>query len=295
MAGGVLLLATLFPVVGVAPAACAAEGGSAVLVVDTGDAEQRLCVALPEDEVTGLELIVLANEQHGLTYKFGFGGEAVCMLADVGPTGDDCFEDYPDFWGYWRGDGSGGWSWSSSGAGSTTVTDGDVEGWSWGSGNDGSSHPQPPATTFASVCGEVAEDDPEPGEPRDPNRKNRQRQGRAPAPQEPADDGGAGEGSGDRIRRTKERTRRAPSKQVRRNEDKEERTKKEKEKERNALASAEPSDADPPAEDDEGVRAVGEPASGRPGPPPAGLAELGAAAAVGGAGFFLARRRRSRA
>ncbi|MDQ4065646.1 MAG: hypothetical protein M3161_06330 [Actinomycetota bacterium] len=137
--------------VGLAPSACAA-GDSAALVIDTGDAVTNYCVELPDESVSGLELIVLAGEQHGLSYRFGFGGQAVCMLEGVGPTGDDCFEYYPDFWGYWRGDGSGGWTWSSSGAGSARVSPGDVEGWSWGSGDDGSSHPPPPSTRYSDVC-----------------------------------------------------------------------------------------------------------------------------------------------
>jgi hypothetical protein len=132
--------------------ACAGEGARAALVVDTGDGVHNLCVALPDEQVSGIELIVLAAEQHGLSYRLGYGGDAVCMLAGVGTSGDDCFERYPDFWGYWRGDGGGGWSWSGSGAGSTVVGDGDVEGWSWGSGNNGDSHPRPPETAFASVC-----------------------------------------------------------------------------------------------------------------------------------------------
>jgi hypothetical protein len=109
-------------------------------------------VALPDPSVSGIELIELAGQQHGLDYGFGYGGNAVCRLDGVGSEGGDCFSEHPDFWGYWRGDGSGGWTWSSSGAGSTTVEDGDVEGWSWGSGQDGDTHPRPPATSFSSVC-----------------------------------------------------------------------------------------------------------------------------------------------
>jgi len=145
------LLAGAAPAVGFASPACAAET-SAALVVDTGDAATSYCVILPDDTVTGIELIQLAGEQHGLQYRLGFGGKAVCQLQGVGPDGDDCFEDYPDFWGYWRGDGSGGWEWSNTGAGSTTVEPGDVEGWAWGSGQDGSTHPQPPPTKYSSVC-----------------------------------------------------------------------------------------------------------------------------------------------
>jgi hypothetical protein len=160
-----LLLGAL-PVALYAPAACAGEAPHAALVVDTGDSELSLCVELPDASVTGIELIRLAGEQHGLEYTFGYGGEAVCQLAGVGPEGDDCFADYPDFWGYWRGSESGGWTWSPTGAGTTSVEAGDVEGWSWGSGQDGSSHQQPPLTTFEAVCGAPSVDgeDPEPGE-----------------------------------------------------------------------------------------------------------------------------------
>ena len=149
-----LSLAALVPMTVAAPSACAAAEHRAVLVVDVGDEAYAYCVELPEAAVTGLELIVLANDQHGLTYRFDeqSQGQAVCMLHDVGSSEGDCFEDYPEFWGYWRGSESGEWTWSSSGAGSTTVRDGDVEGWSWGTGQDGDSHPEPPPTTFGSVC-----------------------------------------------------------------------------------------------------------------------------------------------
>lgn len=140
------------PVVGAPGPACATEAQRAVLVVDTGSQVLRYCVSLDDESVSGTELIVLASRQYGLSYRFGFGGGAVCMLAGVGTTGDDCFEEYPDFWGYWRGDGGTGWSWSSTGAASTTVSNGDVEGWAWGSGNDGSTHPAPPPTGFGAVC-----------------------------------------------------------------------------------------------------------------------------------------------
>lgn len=150
-----LLLGGSLPVVAMSPAACAAPGPSAALVVDTeggGDA-YRYCVSLPDPSVTGIELIELAHDQHGLDYRLGYGGNVVCMLAGVGYESDECLTEGDEFWGYWRGNGSGGWAWSSSGAHSTTVEDGDVEGWAWGTGNDGSSHPAPPPTTFASVCG----------------------------------------------------------------------------------------------------------------------------------------------
>ncbi|MEA2487876.1 MAG: hypothetical protein QOF16_1530 [Actinomycetota bacterium] len=131
--------------------ACA-SGPHAGLVVDTGARVLRYCVELPSQTVSGAKLIELAGDQYGLDYHFGSGGGAVCRLAGVGPDGSDCFGDYPDYWGYWRGTASGDWTWSSSGATSTTVSEGDVDGWAWGSGDDGSTHPKPPASTFGSVC-----------------------------------------------------------------------------------------------------------------------------------------------
>jgi hypothetical protein len=139
-------------VAGPVAGACAGEGARAALVVDTGSAVTTYCVALPDDSVTGIQLVELAGDQHGLDYSLGFGGEAVCRLEGVGPEGDDCFGEYPEFWGYWHGDGSGGWTWAGTGAGSASIGDGDVDAWSWGAGDNGSNHQQPPSTVFSDVC-----------------------------------------------------------------------------------------------------------------------------------------------
>ena len=171
----VLLLPAFAPAaVGSASVCAAAATGSphAALVVDTGARVSTYCVALDGGSVSGIRLIELASEQHGLGYRLGFGGQAVCQLEGVGPTGSDCFADFPDFWGYWHGT-SGGWTWASSGAGSATVEDGDVEGWWWGSGDSGTTHPAPPATSIDDVC--VADEDPA---------------------TPPGDDGGGGDGGG---------------------------------------------------------------------------------------------------
>ena len=150
LAGAALLAGALAPVA--APGvACAAS--SAALVVDTGSNVHTYCVELGGSSVNGLQLIQEAGSQHDLQYRLGHGGRAVCMLANVGASGSDCFGEYPNFWGYWRGNGSGGWTWSSTGAGNVTVSAGDVSGWSWGEGDDGSSHPAPPKTSYASICG----------------------------------------------------------------------------------------------------------------------------------------------
>jgi cell division septation protein DedD len=150
--GAILMPVTLPAVTGAAPACAAATGPHAALLIETGSRDLRLCVALDAPSVSGTHLIELAGEQQHLVYAFGSGGDAVCRLAGVGPQGDDCFADYPDFWGYWRDDGRGGWTWSSTGAASTTVGDGDLEGWVWGSGDTGSTHARPPALTIADVC-----------------------------------------------------------------------------------------------------------------------------------------------
>lgn len=145
-------------------AACAtAQGGAhAALILGTGSSTLTYCVALDGSTVTGIHLVQLAGAQYRLQYRLGFGGEAVCQLAGVGPSGGDCFADYPDFWGYWHGDGAGGWTWAGSGAGSSSVGDGDVEGWTWGSGDTGATHVAPPALAFDDVCDASPEPDPSP-------------------------------------------------------------------------------------------------------------------------------------
>jgi hypothetical protein len=137
---------------GTAPACAAATGPHAALVIETGTRDVQLCVALDAPSVSGTHLIELAGAQQHLAYAFGSGGQAVCRLAGTGPQGDDCFADYPDFWGYWRSDGGAAWTWSSTGAASTGVGDGDLEGWVWGSGDTGSTHARPPALAIADVC-----------------------------------------------------------------------------------------------------------------------------------------------
>jgi hypothetical protein len=139
-------------VLGGAPACAAATGPHAGLVVVTSGGTSTFCVALDAAEVSGLHLIELAHDQDGLSYSFGFGGQAVCQLGGVGPSGGDCFADYPDFWGYWHGDGSGGWTWASTGAGSARIGDGDLDGWVWGIGDTPATHDAPPTLGIDDVC-----------------------------------------------------------------------------------------------------------------------------------------------
>ena len=157
VAAALALVAVLIPVTvpavtGAATACAAATGPHAALVIDTGAGAHPFCVALDATSVSGIHLIELAGAQDHLAYGFGSGGQAVCRLAGVGPQGDDCFADYPDYWGYWHGDGRGGWTWSSSGAASTRVGDGALDAWVWGSGDSGATHPKPPSVGTDDVC-----------------------------------------------------------------------------------------------------------------------------------------------
>jgi hypothetical protein len=160
---GIALLAGALAPVATAGVACAAS--SAALVVSTGGDNYTYCVELGGSSVNGIQLIQRAGSQHGLQYKLGYGGNAVCMLANVGASGNDCFGEHPYFWGYWRGNGSGGWDWSGTGASNVTVRAGDVNGWSWGTGDSGSSHPAPPSTTYESVCATAPDPTPKPDRP----------------------------------------------------------------------------------------------------------------------------------
>ena len=292
MSGFVVLASLIWPAAVGTDSLCAAEGDRAALVVDTGGSVQSFCVALPDGETSGLGLIALANEQHGLAYKLGFGGEAVCMLAGVGPTSDDCFEEYPNFWGYWRGDGSGGWIWSGTGAGSTVVEDGDVQGWSWGSGSNGDSHPRPPATSFGDVCASAAAEPP-------PTKKPRTRDDRDPPASRSDESGGSGvrppprsalgpsvaAGPGDALDRP--RHRRPPAREGRPRQRRDPTRGGADGKVAGVTAFQSPS---PTALAGETAGAL-EPAASS-GPPAAGLAALGAAALLGGVGLVIERRRR---
>ncbi len=292
-------LAALFTPLGPAASgqvACAAEEGPrAALVVDTGGNVYRLCVRLDATRVSGLHLIELASSQYGLTYRFGEGGQAVCMLANVGATGDDCFGEHPYFWGFWVGDGSGGWSWSGSGAGSVSVGEGGTHGWSWDTGDGPSTHRPPPRTTHRSVC--PAPEKPDPSRP--PSTRGPVEGGGAgsagegaPGSSDPASAQPSGDGTraGDRSYGSRP-GQRAGSKE--KEEKASRRRDGEKERERDPAASS-----PAPSASSSGVAGAGPPlpkAPGGSGPPPAGVAALGASAALVGAGVLLARKRRSSA
>lgn len=64
--------------------------------------------------------------------------------------------DNTHYWAYYHG-GGGSWTYSGSGAATYRPRPGTVEGWAYDDG--GSSAPQPPATTYAALCGSL---DPQP-------------------------------------------------------------------------------------------------------------------------------------
>lgn len=251
--------------------ACAGESPRAGLVIDTGARVIELCIALDAAEVSGLRLIELAAAQHGLSYGFGLGGAAVCRLDGVGPTGDDCFADYPEYWGYWHGDGRGGWTWASTGAGSYRVGDGDLEGWVWGSGDTGSSHRAPPVVGSDDVCPPAPDPSPEPT--RDPEPTSAPT--RSPSP---AGNGGTATPSPERV---------SPSTETSPDQARDERTRT-RSPSPSVTATTAADDTDAP------VLALGAspPADGGP---PAGLFVAVALAVLLGAGGWLRLRSRARA
>ncbi|MFN2587983.1 MAG: hypothetical protein ABR613_07695 [Actinomycetota bacterium] len=260
-------------VAGPAASACAGEEARAALVIDTGSAVTTYCVALPDESVTGIDLVELAGDQHGLDYSLGFGGEAVCRLEGVGPEGGDCFGDYPEFWGYWHGNGSGGWTWAGTGAGSASIEDGDVDGWSWGTGDDGSTHQQPPPTQSADVC--PVADQSAPGGPRRDRTRARPHADGAAA----VDAGGQPVVAPETLAESADppgRKRRPATRS--------------REKPREPLAP------DPPAADAAPTRSpaplAAQPAADEGGPPVTGLVGLAAATALAAAVWAGSRRRR---
>jgi hypothetical protein len=183
--GLTLLVGACAPVLLSPAAACAAAAYAqphAALVVDTGARTTTYCVALDGGSVSGTHLIELASAQFGLDYRFGFAGRAICRLDEVGVDGDDCFGDYPDYWGYFHGNGASGWAWATGSAADHAVDDGDVEGWSWGAGDSGTTHPAPPVLSIDDVCDRVDSPSPSPSPP-------------VPEPS-PSPSGGGGNGGG---------------------------------------------------------------------------------------------------
>lgn len=123
------------------------------LLVRGEDGElRRMCVLFEDPETDGLALLERAGLDLGFE-RFEGQGTSVCR---IGPDGcsDDCFCDYPTFWGYWvRDPGDDGWRLSELGAERRTVTDGSMDAWVWGpDGGDA-----PPALDVDDVCPAAAD------------------------------------------------------------------------------------------------------------------------------------------
>lgn len=135
------------------------DGGSqrAGVVVRFADGtERRECVTFTESEISGYEL--LRRTQLDIGVETADFGVAICRIGGDGCT-DDCFCQYPVFWGYWTRDtGQEAWSFSQVGAGDRPVRDGSLDGWVFG--KDG--EPAPPEVALDEVC--AAAPAPPPGE-----------------------------------------------------------------------------------------------------------------------------------
>lgn len=151
-----IVLVFIFVAAGLTTAAGAKQAASrAGLVVQYADGSvETACVAFPEDEISGLELL----ERSGLpvvTQASGVGA-AVCKIGADGCDypAESCFceRDGPRavYWAYQVLDG-GGWRYASLGAANVRVRDGDVNGWAWGAGDSGEGA-QPPALGIDAIC-----------------------------------------------------------------------------------------------------------------------------------------------
>ena len=108
-----------------------------------------MCVFFDEPTISGLDLL----DRSGATYvaEKSALGSAICKLdgQGCGYPSEDCFCEYPNFWGYWvRDPDVSMWEFASTGAADHDVRDGSVDGWSWG--KDGK--PAPPKVAFDEVC-----------------------------------------------------------------------------------------------------------------------------------------------
>lgn len=142
----VVLVAALQP----AHDAIGASKHRAGVVVRHGDGTvDKMCVFFDEPTISGLDLL----DRSGSAYvaEKSALGSAICKLdgEGCGYPSEDCFCEYPNFWGYWvRDPGASTWEFASTGAADHDVRDGAVDGWSWG--KDGK--PSPPNVAFDEVC-----------------------------------------------------------------------------------------------------------------------------------------------
>ncbi len=116
----------------------AGEAGRAAVVLIHGDgSQQRACVDLDPDGLTGQELLGRA----GWEYQIDAGnamGVLVCRIDGEGcafPTEDCMCQCRPGepcaYWAYFNRDPGGDWTYGTSGASRRQLSDGDIDAWVW--------------------------------------------------------------------------------------------------------------------------------------------------------------------
>jgi hypothetical protein len=126
-----------------------AQSRAGLVIRYDDDRVERMCVVFDEPSISGLELLERSDVPF-LAERSALGS-AICKVGERGcdHPDEDCWCDYPTFWGYWSRDSDDDvWTFSELGASDRDVKDGDLNGWSWG--KDGK--PAPPADGFADVC-----------------------------------------------------------------------------------------------------------------------------------------------
>jgi hypothetical protein len=118
--------------------AAGAPAHTAGVIIETGERTWRTVIRFSDEEITGVQALVLAGADPVISTYAGLGA-AVCALHGVGrPAGPNCLggaDGDPRYWAYFRAPaGTGRFEYSRTGAGATRVRNGDVEGWRWGTG-----------------------------------------------------------------------------------------------------------------------------------------------------------------
>lgn len=132
----------------------AQEQNRAALVVRYEDGRvETMCVAFPEEQLTGYDLLNRAGLD--VEAKIVGMGATVCRLNDQGCPQSDCFCHCPGgsdclYWSYWMQE-EGEWHYASIGPSLRQVSDGMIDGWSWGPGSLTEAIP-PPDLTFDDIC-----------------------------------------------------------------------------------------------------------------------------------------------
>lgn len=135
---------------GAAPLGCAAAMAAhhAALVVEHGDgAVTTVCVAFPEDQITGDELLQRSQVPYQ-TADYGAIGKAVCQIqGEPASYPPGCWTASSPYWAMFVSRGGGGWGISNLGISSQTFRDGDAQGFRYEGQSDQSTPPSP-----AGVC-----------------------------------------------------------------------------------------------------------------------------------------------